>query len=237
MDFHILFNCPYVHYLLNCFTSLQIAADLIRTNASVSRQEDAGQLFFFRGTEEHLDSVSGRHLWRVPGPSGHLLACHHQGHCPRLGQVSAPTCQPWTPVKSTKAWKQPTSADVALSPTKFGIRHVRKNKSKKVETYLNIWFLPAVFPPRLWWNAVSCSRNSAFLSSACDWERQVVQQSPSPCEATKKGFYHQAEPYEFHQHIGCILSCVPWLYCCTNFTSRYSKCAFIMRIKYSYKGN
>lgn len=83
------------------------------------------------GTEEHLDCVSGRHLWRVAAPSSHLLACHHQGHRPRLGRVCAPTCQLCTPVKSTKTWKQPTSTCAALNPTQFGTRHIRINQNKK----------------------------------------------------------------------------------------------------------
>lgn len=62
-----------------------------------------------RSMVEHLDFVSLRHLWGVAGPSGRLLGWHHRGQCPRLGQVSAPTCQLCTPVKSTKLWTEPES--------------------------------------------------------------------------------------------------------------------------------
>lgn len=52
--------------------------------------------------EEHLDFVSLRHLSGAAGPSGRVLEWRHRGQCPRPGQVSAPTCQARTPVKSTK---------------------------------------------------------------------------------------------------------------------------------------
>lgn len=97
-------------------------------------------------TVEHLDFVSLRHLWRVGGPSGHLLGWHHQGHRPSLGQVSAPTCQLHTPVKSTKPWIEPKSTHAALSTMQLGIRHIRVNKNTEKRVIWTLYFIWAFLP-------------------------------------------------------------------------------------------
>lgn len=78
---------------------------------------------------EHLDFLSLRQLCEAAaGPSGRALGRHHRGQCPGLGQVSAPTCQLCTPVKSTKLSTEPESAHAALTAMQLGIRHIGINK-------------------------------------------------------------------------------------------------------------
>lgn len=97
-------------------------------------------------TVEHLDFVSLRHLWRVAAPSGHLPGCLHRGHCPRLGQVSAPTCQLCTAVRSTKPWTEPKSTHAALSTMRLGIRHIRINKNTREKaSVFECFILPGFF--------------------------------------------------------------------------------------------
>lgn len=80
---------------------------------------------------EHLDFTSLRHLWRVADPFGRLLGWHLWGQCPRLGQVSEPTCQLYTPVKFTKLWTEPGSTHASLSPIQLGIRRIKGSKHQK----------------------------------------------------------------------------------------------------------
>lgn len=101
-----------------------------------------------RGMVEHLDFVSVRHLWSVAGPSGRLLGWHHRGQCPRLGKVSAPTCQPSTPVISTKLWTEPGRAHAALSTMQLGIRHIGINKQPGKIQVIWTFYLVQAFSPR-----------------------------------------------------------------------------------------
>lgn len=75
-----------------------------------------------------------RQFWRVADPSGRQHGWHLQGQCPHLGQVSEPTCQLCTRVKSTKLWTEPESTYASFNNNQAW--HLRKHKKKPTTKYV-----------------------------------------------------------------------------------------------------
>lgn len=91
-------------------------------------------------------SYSKAFVWSIAGPCGRPLGRHHQGQCPCLGQVSAPTCQLCTPVKSTKLWTQPESAHAALRTMQLGTSHIGINNQEPKKVIWTFCLVQAFLP-------------------------------------------------------------------------------------------